>query len=69
MGKKRIVIDLDEDDFNTLHSLRKQTVQDPKLAIYTMNTDTWQSWYRFVVVMGLVKIKEEFEKVKSGDRS
>lgn len=62
MGKKRIAIDLEQDDFNQVHSLRKQVINDPKLAVYTMNSNTRQSWYRFIVCMGLVAIKEEFEK-------
>jgi len=67
MPKKRITIDLDQEDFDTVHTLRKQVIRDEKLAIYTMNTNTRQSWYRFIVVMGLVSIKKEFEKAKKAE--
>jgi len=64
--KIRVTIDLDKDDFDTLHSLREQVMKDRELAIFTMNCTTKQTWYRFVMVMGLSAVIAEFEKQKAG---
>ncbi len=59
---KKILIHIPNDMFETIMSLKNQTLQEDNLTFFSNHTGSKQSWYRYILQMGILKTKEEFDK-------
>lgn len=66
MGKKRIFVDLDSQVHKTIVELKNKVLEDDKLVFFTMHTHSEQAWLRYIISMGLVKLKQDFDRWKKG---
>jgi hypothetical protein len=64
MGQKTINIRLDEDIKKTSCDLQNTTLKEDKLAFFRINANSQNSWNSFVYQMGLIKIKQDYDKFK-----
>lgn len=62
LAKRRITIDLDKSILDTINSLKNQTLEEDKLTYFSNHTSSKQAWYRFILQMGILKTKTDFEK-------
>lgn len=64
MNKKLIHISIDEEILKTSNSLKNVALKEEELTFFILNTKSQNAWDTFVYQMGLVKVKQEFEKFK-----
>ncbi len=64
MGKKLIHLSIDESLLETSDSLKNSVLKDDNLTFFIINTKSQNAWDTFVYQMGLVKIRQDFEKFK-----
>lgn len=64
MGKKKILLDIDEDLYNTLKTLQNSVLEDDDFSFFKIYSCSDQSWFRYVMKMGSIQIKRDLEKWK-----
>jgi len=65
MPKKQIHFRIDEDIMNSSENLRDTALTDDKdLVLFKLHTGSQNAWLEFIFSMGVIKVKEEFEKFK-----
>ena len=61
---KKILLHIPEDMYKTIMTLKNQTLQEDDLIFFSNHTGTDQSWFRYILQMGVLKTKQEFDKFK-----
>ena len=62
MAKKQIPMRLGEDIFETSKNLQKLALEEEGLTFFTLQAKSDNAWNSYVYQMGLVKIKQDFDK-------
>ena len=61
---KKILLHIPDDIYETIMMLKNQTLQEDELIFFSNHTGTDQSWLRYILQMGVIKTKQDFEKFK-----
>jgi len=64
LAKRQINIRIHESILETSENLRSEGLTFKGLEFFNLHTGSKNNWHCFVFQMGLIKIKEEFEKFK-----
>lgn len=61
---EKVLIHIPDEMNKTIMSLKNQTLQEDDLVFFSNHTGSKQAWYRYILQMGILKTKEEFENFK-----
>ena len=61
---KKILLHIPDDIYKTIMMLKNQTLQEEHLIFFSNHTGTDQSWLRYILSMGVLKTKQDFDKFK-----
>lgn len=64
MGKRKILLELDTELFDSIKLLKDSVISDDDVTFFKIHTCSDQSWFRYVVKMGVIKIKNDLERWK-----
>lgn len=67
MTKKKILLDIEKDLFETMENLRSGVLEDNDFTFFKIHSCSQQSWIRYILKMGCVQIRKDLEQWKKNN--
>jgi len=66
VGRKLIYLNLDEEILQTAERIQEMALQEDNLTFFRIRAKSKTAWLEFLIEMGVMATKKEFDKFKRG---